>query len=95
MNAPGWLLAAGLVLAPLAALLVRRHRAPGRHRLAPLPVEPPTARPPRRVSWSGDLADALADEPTRVLPRLAPRPPTSYARDPETLRRLLDGLRAL
>ncbi|WP_433870920.1 hypothetical protein [Saccharopolyspora sp. CA-218241] len=57
------------------------------------------ARVPRRLTLRGDLADALADEPTRVLPRVpAPRyelVEVGCSRDAVVLRRVLDGLRRL
>ncbi|MEY8041328.1 hypothetical protein [Saccharopolyspora cebuensis] len=108
MNGAGWL-AAGLAVAALALVWAARHRtAPGQHGGAGAAATPARllierchaeslpARPPLRLSWSGDLSDALADEPTRVLPRVAPDPlPSSYSRDRETLRRLLDALHRL
>ncbi|GAA4889883.1 hypothetical protein [Saccharopolyspora cebuensis] len=109
MTALGWVLAAlaavDLAVVELVALgrCLARHARCGRHgRAGPGATTvgqlldrcrpaPPAPRPPRRVTIRGDLADALADEPTRLLPRVEPEP----ARDPELLRRVLAGLRAL
>ncbi|GAA4857935.1 hypothetical protein [Saccharopolyspora cebuensis] len=62
------------------------------------PVPTPAPRPPRWLTLRGDLADALADEPTRLLPRIpAPRVelPPGYTRDTATLNRILDALHRL
>ncbi|GAA4885063.1 hypothetical protein [Saccharopolyspora cebuensis] len=101
MNAAGWL-TAGLAVAALTGMWALRRCSGGRHGGAGVgatsawqvieqcrPASAP--RPPRWITMRGDLADALADEPTRVLPRVpAPRAP-----DPELLVRVLDGLHRL
>ncbi|GAA4864873.1 hypothetical protein [Saccharopolyspora cebuensis] len=108
MSAGWW--AAGLAVAGVAAVCASRYFASGRHGGAGAGATSAwwlieqhrttgSAPAPVRTSWSGNLAEALAEAvaeaPTEVLPKVPDLPPSSFVRDPASLQRLLDGLRAL